>query len=64
MSREDVNLPKISQKKGKRMATVDDDGYEDDGFDRDDPKGVPKGKSQAELVRGKDVGKKRLASQN
>ena len=44
------------------MASVDDD-YDED-FDREQEKGVTKGKSQAELVRGKDVGKKRLASQN
>ena len=60
MSKDDVNLPKINTKKTKRLASVDDDDYDED-FDRDE-KGVPKGKSQAELIRGKDVGKKRLAS--
>jgi len=43
VSKEDVNLPKINTKKGKRMASVDDD-YDED-FDREAEKGVPKGKS-------------------
>lgn len=60
MSKDDVNLPKINAKKTqKRMASVDDE-YDED-FERDQ-KGLPTGKSQAELVRGKDVGKKRLVS--
>ena len=63
LSKEDVNLPKINKLKTKRMASVDDDDYGQEDFDREE-KGVPKGKSQAELIRGKDVGKKRLASQN
>ena len=57
----DVNLPKINTKKSKRRGEIDDE-YEED-FERDE-KGVAKGKSQAELVRGKDVGKKRMVSQN
>ena len=40
------------------MASVDDD---DDDFERE--KGMKTGKS-AELVQGKDIGKKRLISQN
>ena len=41
------------------MASVDDD---DEDFERDQ-KGIKTGKSQENLV-GKDVGKKRLMSQN
>ena len=55
-----MNLPKINTKKGKHNQTEDD--YEED-FEREE-KGVTKGRSQAELIKGKDVGKKRLASQN
>ena len=46
------------------MASVDDDGYDNPDSQDFEEKGVTKGKSQAELVRGKDVGKKRLQSQN
>ena len=56
------NLPKLNPKKvSKRRDTVDDE--DDDNFDRQE-KGMPKGRSQAELVKGKDVVKKRLVSQN
>ena len=57
------NLPKINAKKGKRpLASVD--GHDaDDDFDREG-KGMLKGRSQPELVKGKDIGKKRIASQN
>ena len=61
VSKDDVNLPKINTKKqSKRIASVDDD---DEDFERDQ-KGIKTGKSQADLVHGKDIGKKRLISQS
>ena len=56
------NLPKINPKKGNKRRDTQEEENSDE-YEKQE-KGLPKGRSQAELVKGKDVGKKRLASQN